>query len=98
MAVALGALAGGITDFTIKRSWVFHAGRGGLRGQLGRYLLVSGASLAWNELLTYLVVSQLHAPKIPGAIGVSIIVGFAWNYPMQRAFVFRRGSESSTEG
>ena len=91
IAVAVGAVAGACTDFSIKRGWVFKARAGGLPGQMWRYLLVSGASLAWNELLTFVAVSKLHLPAIPGAIGASVIVGAVWNYPMHRAFVFRRG-------
>lgn len=91
IAVAVGALAGACTDFSIKRGWVFGAQAQSIHGQLWRYALVSGASLAWNELLTFLAVAKLHAPAIPGAICASVIVGAAWNYPMHRAFVFRRG-------
>lgn len=90
IAVAVGAVAGAATDFSIKRGWVFGAAQGALPRQMWRYLLVSGASLAWNELLTFVAVDLLHAPAIPGAICASVIVGAAWNYPMHRAFVFRR--------
>jgi len=90
LAVGAGALAGAITDFSIKRGWVFDARGGVLRGQIGRYVLASALSLGWNELLTYLAVARLGLPKIPGAIGAAVVVGTLWNYPVHRLFVFRR--------
>ena len=99
VSVAIGAVAGAVTDFSIKRSWVFEARAGLLRGQAWRYAAVSLLSLAWNELLAYAAVDGMGFPKIPGVIGASIVVGAAWNYPMHRLFVFRRPeAESSTEG
>ena len=98
-AVALGAVAGAVTDFAIKRHWVFDAHDAGWKGQAARYAAVSLASLAWNELLAYAAVDGLGLPAIPGVIGASIVVGAVWNYPMHRLFVFRRpAAESSTEG
>lgn len=97
VAVALGALAGAVTDFAIKRGWVFDHGGASIHGQIWKYVLVSAASLAWNELLSVLAIELLHLPKIPGVLAAAIVVGAAWNYPMHRLFVFRRARESSTE-
>lgn len=98
LAVALGALAGAGTDFSIKRRWVFDARADVWHAQAWRYALTSAVSLAWNELLSWVAVDRLHLPAIPGVIGASILVGAAWNYPMHRLFVFRRAAgESSTE-
>jgi putative flippase GtrA len=89
-AAAAGALAGALTDFSVKKWWVFQAGGSPLQGQAIRYALVSGASAGLNCLLAYGLVSGLGAPEVPGVIAASIIIGFAWNYPMHRLFVFRR--------
>jgi len=99
LAVALGAVAGAITDFLIKRHWVFEARADVWHGQAMRYVIVSLASLAWNELLSWVAVDHLGLPAIPGVIGAAVLVGAAWNYPMHRLFVFRRAeAETSTEG
>jgi putative flippase GtrA len=99
LAVPLGHVLGGLTDFAIKRTWVFHARAGRVQGQAWRYAVASLSSLAWNELLSWAAVGGLGLPKIPGVIGAAIFVGVAWNYPMHRLFVFRRPAEqSSTEG
>ena len=55
-----------------------------------RYLLVSGASLGWNLLVSYLFVDGLGLPAVPGVIAASVVVGFVWNYPLHRLFVFRQ--------
>ncbi|MBS2031809.1 MAG: GtrA family protein [Deltaproteobacteria bacterium] len=99
LAVALGAVAGACTDFLIKRHWVFDARAEVWKAQAIRYVVVSLASLAWNELLSWVAVDHLGLPAIPGVIGAAVLVGAAWNYPMQRLFVFRRAeAETSTEG
>ncbi|MFL5348045.1 MAG: GtrA family protein [Hyalangium sp.] len=91
-AAAAGALAGALTDFSVKKWWVFQAGvgAGSLHGQALRYALVSAASAGLNVLLSYGLVDGLGAPKVPGVIGASIVIGFVWNYPLHRLYVFRR--------
>ena len=89
-AAAAGALAGALTDFSVKKWWVFGERRGALHGQALRYALVSAASAGLNCLLAYALVSGLGAPEVPGVIGASIVIGFIWNYPMHRLFVFGR--------
>lgn len=87
---AAGALAGALTDFSVKKWWVFQVGAGKLHGQAFRYALVSAASAGLNCLLAYGLVSGLGAPEVPGVIGASIVIGFVWNYPMHRLYVFGR--------
>ena len=89
-AAAAGALAGALTDFAVKKWWVFHAGQDKLHGQAVRYALVSAASAGLNCLLAYGLVDGLGAPKVPGVIAASIVIGFVWNYPLHRLYVFRR--------
>jgi putative flippase GtrA len=89
-AAAAGALAGALTDFSVKKWWVFHADEGKLKGQAFRYALVSAASAGLNCLLAYGLVAGLGAPEIPGVIAASIVIGFSWNYPMHRLYVFGR--------
>ena len=96
IAAPVGALAGAVVDFSLKKWWVFEAHGAGLRRQAVRYAMVSGASAGWNAALAYVCVDLAHLPPIPGVIAASIIVGFAWNYPMQRSFVFRAQRLSRT--
>ncbi len=89
VAAACGAAGGAVTDFALKRWWAFdRAARGTVAAEGSRYLLVSGASLGANLLLSWGLVGGLGAPPVPGVIGASIAVGVLWNYPLQRWFVF----------
>ncbi len=90
MAAAAGAATGALADFSLKRHWAFdRMAKGGLHSEGIRYLLVSGGSLALNLVVAYLLVEHLGAPKVPGVIAASVVVGFLWNYPLHRNFVFR---------
>jgi putative flippase GtrA len=94
VAATIGAVLGAIADFTIKRRWAFI--RGGKTHSIefegSRYVLASLASLGWNLLLSYLLVSRMHMPPVPGVIVASLIVGLCWNYPVHRYFVFPQNS------
>ena len=89
LAATIGALVGAATDFTIKRNWAFMRGAvGAVHTEAARYIAVSGLSLGWNLLVSYLLVDGLHFAPVPGVIAASIFVGIAWNYPVHRYFVF----------
>jgi 2-hydroxy-3-keto-5-methylthiopentenyl-1-phosphate phosphatase len=91
-AAAVGAAAGAVTDFALKRHWAFdRAVMGAVHHEGFRYLLVSGGSLGWNLLLAYGLVGGLGMAPVPGVIAASLVVGFLWNYPLHRLFVFPRG-------
>jgi 2-hydroxy-3-keto-5-methylthiopentenyl-1-phosphate phosphatase len=90
LAAAAGAVAGAVTDFSLKRHWAFDRAAKGTLGAEGlRYLLVSGSSLGANLLCSWGLVDGLGMPPVPGVIGASIVVGLLWNYPLHRWFVFR---------
>jgi len=97
-AAVIGALAGAITDFSVKKWWVFDAAkRESLEVQVPRYALVSGIGAALNAGLAYLLVDGLHIHQNIGVILASTVVGFAWNYPMQRVYVFRAKKKREAE-
>ncbi len=90
LAATAGAITGAVVDFSLKRHWAFSRSRAGAVAHEGaRYLVVAGASLALNLVLAYALVDGLHLPAVPGVVGASLVVGFAWNYPLHRWFVFR---------
>jgi len=91
-AATAGALSGAVTDFSLKRHWAFdRTTKGAVHHEGFRYVLVSGASLLLNLLLSYSFVDGLKVKALPGVILASIVVGFLWNYPLHRLFVFRSG-------
>jgi putative flippase GtrA len=87
-AVVCGAVVGAITDFAVKKWWVFEAKKGKIPVEALRYALVSAISAGLNCLLAFGLVDGLRAPKTPGVIAASLVVGFVWNYPMHRLYVF----------
>jgi putative flippase GtrA len=89
-AAAAGAVTGALTDFSLKRHWAFdRTAKGAVHHEALRYLAVSAASLALNLAASYALVDGLGMPAVPGIIAASIAVGFAWNYPLHRYYVFR---------
>jgi putative flippase GtrA len=96
IAAAAGAVVGAITDFSVKKWWVFDAAkRGGLEEQAARYALVSAIGAGLNCALSYALVDGLGIHKNIGVIIASTIVGFGWNYPTHRLYVFRRKHKES---
>jgi putative flippase GtrA len=98
-SAAVGATAGAVTDFLLKRHWAFdRAAKGGVRTEGIRYLAVSGVSLGWNLLVSYALVDGFRLPPVPGVIAASVVVGVAWNYPLHRLFVFRHAAVAGVAG
>jgi putative flippase GtrA len=92
VAATVGALSGAVTDFSLKRHWAFdRTTKGAFHHEGLRYLLVSGASLLLNLVVAYALVDGLKVKALPGVVAASIVVGFLWNYPLHRLFVFRGG-------
>jgi putative flippase GtrA len=91
LAIAAGAFLGACTDFSMKRYWAFRSGgKTPVASEAVKYAWVSAASLGLNCALAYLFVDVLRLPKVPGAIGASVIIGVVWNYPLHRLYVFGR--------
>jgi putative flippase GtrA len=88
-ATALGALAGAITNFVMNRHWSFLAADHHWSHQAKRYALVSGASLLLNTFGVYLMTEALHVHYSVSVVVISFLVGWAFNFPLHRHYVFR---------
>jgi putative flippase GtrA len=88
MATVVGAAAGGVTSFTLGRHFTYRSQTDSVSSQMLRYGLVSGASLGLNALGEHLILLLLASHYVLGRILVATTVNNAWNYPMQRGFVF----------
>ena len=88
LATVVGAAAGGITSFTLGRHFTYRSQTDPVSSQMLRYGLVSGASLGLNALGEHLILFLLASHYVLGRILVATTVNNAWNYPMQRGFVF----------
>ena len=89
ISVATGAAAGAITNFLINRHWSFEATHGPWHSQALRYTLVSLGSLLLNTGGTWAVTELARVPYGFSVVAVSVVVGFVYNYPAQRHFVFK---------
>jgi putative flippase GtrA len=84
----MGAAIGGFTNFWLGRHFTFRSRSMRVSRQLFRYGLVSAASLALNGLGEHLFITFIASSYVLGRILVASVVNNAWNYPMQRFFVF----------
>lgn len=89
VAVAFGALSGGLSNFLINRYWAFSS-NGAISKEFVRYFLVSLASLAWNVILVWFITEYLLISYLFSKIFVSILIGLSWNYPLHKYWVFCR--------
>ena len=87
-ATAVGALCGAVTNFTLGRRFTYKKTDVPVEGQAWRYALVSGASLGLNTAGEYLFHHVFAIEYLLARVITSVIVSNAWNYPMQRYFVF----------
>jgi putative flippase GtrA len=91
-ASVVGAAVGAVTNFFLARVWTYYRPDGEpVRVQLVRYLLVSSVSLGLNTAGEHLFANVLHIQYVLGRVITAVIVSNAWNYPMQRFFVFGDG-------
>ena len=88
-ATAAGAASGAIVNFMVNRHWSFSATHDIWHSQAIRYAIVSAGSLLLNTGGTYFVTEFAHVHYSVSVISVSIIIGFLFNYPLQRGWVFK---------
>ena len=88
-ATIAGASFGAAANFTLGRYWIFSAQHRHARSQAARYALVSVVSLGLNALGEHLLAGRLRVQYVAARAIVAVIVSLAWNFPMQRGFVFR---------
>ena len=99
----IGSVCGGIFNCIVNYKWVFHSRDKRKRYVAMKFLIVWIGSIFLNTGGTYLLTESLR--KIPWVrdtlqyyfedyflvpkIIVAVLVGFLWNYQMQRLFVYR---------
>lgn len=89
VASATGNISGGVVNFLIGRNWVFDATDGKRRKQAFRYLLVWNGNLLLNAGGVYVATELVHVNEVATKVIVSLLVGFTYNYFLQKKYVFR---------
>lgn len=102
-ATFFGNITGGIVNCIVNYKWTFKAQGSKIKNVAIKYLLVWLVNLVLNTqgtiLMTELVAKWLNPEYMPAIIAnnlflvpkiiVSLLVGFLWNYNMQRLFVYK---------
>lgn len=84
-----GTISGGITNFLLGRVWVFDATQGKVPKQAFKYILVWAGNLLLVSGGVFVVTEYAQLTPLASKIIVSLIVGFAYNYMLQKKFVFK---------
>lgn len=87
-ATSCGAVAGAITNFLLNKYWAFEHKHGRLYAQGVRYALVSSGSLLLNTFLVFCLTEFAGLMYLKSKAIAAIAVGWGWNYPLHRYFVF----------
>jgi putative flippase GtrA len=96
-ATPIGAFAGGITNFTLGRRFTYKTTEVPAPRQAWRYALVSAGSLGLNTAGEYLFHRVLRLNYVLARVISSVIVSNAWNFPLQRYFVFSAAQIENAE-
>lgn len=84
-----GTILGGMTNFSMGRHWVFKGGERERNIQLLRYLVVWTGYLALTTTGVYVLTHFGHLNYLVSKLSVSLFLAIAYNYPLQKRFVFR---------
>jgi putative flippase GtrA len=84
-----GSVAGGITNFLVNRKWVFAKGKDSMDVQAVKYILVWTGNMLLNNAGVWVLKNYEILPYVYAKITVALIVGFTYNYIIQKRFVFK---------
>ena len=89
IASTLGTVCGGILNFLIGRNWVFQSKKRKVHQQAVRYSIVWLGNLLLNTGGMYVFTKLLKVYYVFAKLVVSLIVGFCYNYTLQKKYVFK---------
>ncbi|WP_447639850.1 MULTISPECIES: GtrA family protein [Chitinophagaceae] len=97
VANMLGNISGGVVNFFINRNFVFSGAGNETSAKQGmKYAFVWIGNLLLNAGGIYFLVEVLGCNKIVSKVIVSLMVGFFYNYLLQKNFVFRAGQQENS--
>ncbi len=85
-----GTLCGGIINFLINRNWVFSDNQTKTLHQLSKYVLAWVGYFGLSVLGLYILTDLLKINYMVSKITIAILLGFIYNFLMQKHFVFRK--------
>lgn len=90
VASAAGTITGGTINFLIGRQWVFNGKDDSIQSQATRYLFVWIGNFVLNTTGVFILAKIFDVHYVTSKILVSLTVAFAYNYPFQKYFVFKK--------
>lgn len=84
-----GTVTGGIVNFFVSRLWVFKVGHVKAHIQGKRFLITWAGNLFLNASGYYLLLHYTSIHYIIAKLVTSLTVAFAYNYPLQKKYVFK---------
>jgi putative flippase GtrA len=84
-----GTVFGGIINFYICRKWVFKSQQVPVTMQWKRYFIIWLGNLLMNISGVYLLIHHAGMHYILAKLLTSVTVGFGYNYPLQKGYVFK---------
>jgi putative flippase GtrA len=91
-AAVVGAVAGGVTNFTLNRRWAFRTNGHPLLSQGARYAVGSFMTLLVLEATLWVIVDRLGFDARAAWFPAKFITWVAFSYPFQRLVVFNGGA------
>lgn len=88
-ASSMGTAVGGLTNFSLGRSWVFKTKEKEACAQIIKYAIVWGGYLLLTTSGVYLLTHYTRLNYIFSKVFVSLIMAISYNYPLQKRFVFK---------
>ena len=89
LASILGTVTGGVVNFMMNRSWVFQAHNKKIHFQAMKYMMVWGGNLVLVSGGVFVLTNYGGMSYLVSKISVSVMVGFFYNYVLQKRFVFK---------
>ena len=84
-----GTIAGGIVNFFISRHWVFKSADEHVFSQGKKFFITWTGNLILNAAGYYLLVHYTNIHYMVAKLIVSLAVMLAYNYPLQKKYVFK---------
>jgi putative flippase GtrA len=88
LATWLGTVVGSLANFAVNKLWAFSARAAPAVPALGRFVLVQAGASAWHTAGVWALTRFGRLPYPVSKIIVAAAVYLAWNYPLNRWFVF----------
>lgn len=88
MAAIVGALLGGLTNFTLNRTWAFTATAKDIRLQAFEYAIACLATYLALQTCLFVLIEGLAISAPIAWVPAKIAAWLSVSYPMQRLFVF----------